>query len=97
MKSQIFTLLALMITACAFSLCSFPKSGMAVRIRQLSAVGEGSLVPNVVFKARVRDHTMKGSNPFRWKDIETRSLFENKRVVLFSIPGGCMLTCSCFS
>lgn len=52
------------------------------------AVTEGSTVPNVVFKARVRDESIGGSNPFKWKDVSTADLFKGKRVVIFSLPGG---------
>lgn len=49
---------------------------------------EGERVPNVVFKARVRDEKIGGPNPFKWKDVSTSDLFANKRVVLFALPGG---------
>jgi peroxiredoxin len=45
----------------------------------------------VVIKARVRDDTLGGDNPFTWKDVNTSELFVGKRVVLFALPGG-MLT-----
>ena len=56
--------------------------------RSLSMISEGSEVPNVVFKARVRDDSIGGSNPFTWKDVSSSDLFKGKRVVLFSLPGG---------
>lgn len=49
---------------------------------------EGDKVPNVVFKARVRDESLGGENPFKWKNVSTADLFNNKRVVVFALPGG---------
>jgi peroxiredoxin len=51
-------------------------------------VTEGDFVPNVVFKARVRDDTIAGPNPFTWKDVSTADLFQGKRSVVFALPGG---------
>lgn len=48
----------------------------------------GTVVPEVVFKARVRDASIEGTNPFTWKDVTTTDLFKGKRVVLFALPGG---------
>ena len=49
---------------------------------------EGDRVPHVIFKARVRDNSLGGENPFKWKEVSTKDLFENKRVVIFALPGG---------
>lgn len=49
---------------------------------------EGDSIPNVVFKARVRDEKIGGSNPFTWKDVSTSDLFKGKRSVVFALPGG---------
>lgn len=51
-------------------------------------VAEGETVPSVVFKARVRDESIGGPNPFTWKDVTSEDLFQGKRVVLFALPGG---------
>jgi peroxiredoxin len=51
-------------------------------------------VPNVVFKTRVRDESVPGSNPFRWQDRTTQEIFGGKRVVLFALPGAFTPTCS---
>lgn len=39
-----------------------------------------TMIPNVVFKARVRDNSINDPNPFRWKDVSTNDLFSGKRV-----------------
>lgn len=52
------------------------------------ALKESESIPNVVFKARVRDEKIGGSNPFTWKDITTSDLFKGKRSVVFALPGG---------
>jgi peroxiredoxin len=51
-------------------------------------------VPSVVFKTRVRDESVEGSNPFRWQDRTTQDIFGGKRVVVFSLPGAFTPTCS---
>lgn len=55
------------------------------------ALKEGDTIPNVVFKARVRDEKLGGPNPFTWKDVTTSELFKGKRSVLFALPGGSFL------
>lgn len=51
-------------------------------------------LPQCVFKTRVRDESVEGSNPYRWQDQTTQDLFGNKRVVLFALPGAFTPTCS---
>ncbi len=51
-------------------------------------------VPDVVFKTRVRDESVGGSNPFRWQDLTTQEIFGGRRVVLFALPGAFTPTCS---
>jgi len=51
-------------------------------------------VPNIIFKTRVRDDSMGGDNPFRWKDVSTDDIFKGKKVVIFSLPGAFTPTCS---
>eukprot|EP00597_Dinobryon_sp_UTEXLB2267_P001290 CAMPEP_0170058420 /NCGR_PEP_ID=MMETSP0019_2-20121128/1050_1 /TAXON_ID=98059 /ORGANISM="Dinobryon sp., Strain UTEXLB2267" /LENGTH=197 /DNA_ID=CAMNT_0010263357 /DNA_START=129 /DNA_END=722 /DNA_ORIENTATION=- len=58
------------------------------------AVSEGGEIPNVVFKARVRDESIGGSNPFTWKDVSSADLFKGKRSVVFALPGAFTPTCS---
>ncbi len=51
-------------------------------------------VPDVVFKTRVRDESVPGSNPFRWQDSTTQEIFGGKKVIVFSLPGAFTPTCS---
>ncbi|MEQ8958694.1 MAG: peroxiredoxin [Coleofasciculus sp. C2-GNP5-27] len=51
-------------------------------------------VPDAVFKTRVRDESVGGSNPYRWQDRTTQEIFGGKKVVLFSLPGAFTPTCS---
>jgi peroxiredoxin len=51
-------------------------------------------VPQVTFKTRVRDESIKEGNPFSWKDLTTDEIFKGKKVVLFSLPGAFTPTCS---
>lgn len=54
----------------------------------------GRRVPDVIFKTRVRDQTMRGDNPFRWQDLPSADVFRQKRIVLFSLPGAFTPTCT---
>ena len=56
----------------------------------------GKSVPHVTFKTRVRDESIKGDNPFKWLDMTTKELFENKKIIIFSLPGAFTPTCSTF-
>ncbi|MEM8554217.1 MAG: peroxiredoxin [Pseudomonadota bacterium] len=56
----------------------------------------GTKLPDVTFHTRVRDETLPGPNPFRWKDVTTTDYFAGKRVILFSLPGAFTPTCSTY-
>jgi len=51
-------------------------------------------IPSVVFKTRVRNDALDGSNPFEWKDLSSDDIFKNKKVIVFSLPGAFTPTCS---
>ncbi len=51
-------------------------------------------VSSIIFKTRVRDQAMGGNNPFRWQDVRTETIFKNKKVVVFALPGAFTPTCS---
>ena len=53
-------------------------------------------IPNVVFHMRVRDDSIEGSNPYRWKQVSSFELFENKNILAFSLPGAFTPTCSTY-
>ena len=50
-----------------------------------------------IFKFRIGDTDEKGGCTFiggEWKDVSTKELFGNKKVVIFSLPGAFTPTCS---
>ncbi len=55
---------------------------------------ENTKVPNVTFKTRVRDESIGGENPYKWQDLTSEEIFNNKKVVLFALPGAFTPTCS---
>lgn len=54
------------------------------------------IVPNVVFKTRVRDDRIEGPNPYRWEDRTSFDYFAGRRVLIFSLPGAFTPTCSTY-
>ena len=60
---------------------------------------EGRRIPEVTFKCREGDNQQlaDGGCGFiggEWKDVTTRDIFKDKRVVVFSLPGAFTPTCS---
>ncbi len=55
---------------------------------------EGSPVPDVVFKMRVRDESVGGDNPYRWQDVSSKEIFSGKKVVVLGLPGAFTPVCT---
>ena len=54
-------------------------------------------VPYTNFKTRVGDNNAVGGCTFiggEWKDLNTSEIFENKKIVVFALPGAFTPTCS---
>ncbi len=51
-------------------------------------------VPDIIFKTRVRDESLGGDNPFRWQDVSSADIFQDKKVVVLALPGAFTPTCS---
>ena len=52
------------------------------------------LVPQAVFKTRVRNDKSDDSNPFEWRELTTDEIFNEKKIVLFAVPGAFTPACS---
>ena len=55
------------------------------------------LIIDHIFKFRIGDTDEKGGCTFiggEWKDVSTKELFGDKKVVIFSLPGAFKQTCS---
>jgi peroxiredoxin len=61
---------------------------------------ENTTVPSVSFRVRVADPTAESNNceivPSTWADLSTDEIFNNKKVIVFSLPGAFTPTCSTF-
>ncbi|HCR52059.1 TPA: peroxiredoxin [Candidatus Kaiserbacteria bacterium] len=55
---------------------------------------EGSSVPDVAFKMRVRDESVGGDNPYRWQDVSSKEIFSGKKVVVLGLPGAFTPVCT---
>ena len=53
-----------------------------------------AIVPDVIFRTRVRDESIGGDNPFRWQDVSTDDIFAGKKIVVLALPGAYTPTCS---
>ena len=53
-------------------------------------------VANINFKVRVKDETINSDNPYRWDVLTSFDIFEEKKILLFSLPGAFTPTCSTF-
>ena len=54
------------------------------------------VIPEVIFKTRVRDENSNEENPYKWENKTTSDFFEGKKNILFSLPGAFTPTCSTF-
>jgi thioredoxin-dependent peroxiredoxin len=54
----------------------------------------GRRVPAIVFKTRVRDESIGGSNPYRWQDLRSEEIFNGRRTAVFALPGAFTPVCS---
>jgi peroxiredoxin len=53
----------------------------------------GFSAPKVQLKIRVRDNNVEGDNKFRWDKMNTKDIYEGKRIIIFALPGAYTPTC----
>ena len=53
----------------------------------------GFPAPKVQLKIRVRDNNVEGDNKFRWDKLNTKDIYEGKRIIIFALPGAYTPTC----
>jgi len=59
-------------------------------------IRKGDKLPSVLFNTRVRDENIGGPNPYRWEVKSTDDYFNDKRAILFGLPGAFTPTCSTY-
>ena len=55
---------------------------------------EGQPAPKVKLQCRKRDSTVKGPNKFCWNEVNTKELYQDRRIIIFALPGAFTPTCS---
>ena len=55
---------------------------------------KGEKAPRVKLQCRKRDNKVKGPNKFCWNEVSTKDLYENRRIIIFGLPGAFTPTCS---
>lgn len=55
---------------------------------------EGQSAPKVKLQCRKRDSTVKGPNKFCWNEVNTKELYQDRRIIIFALPGAFTPTCS---
>tara|TARA_B110001469_G_C9581493_1_gene288423 strand:- start:429 stop:1049 length:621 start_codon:yes stop_codon:yes gene_type:complete len=55
---------------------------------------EGQSAPKVKLQCRKQDSTVKGPNKFCWNEVNTKELYQDRRIIIFALPGAFTPTCS---
>ena len=64
------------------------------KCRSVLEMLEGKIAPKVELEVRKRDNRVKGDNKFSWDKLDTNSIYKNKRIIIFALPGAFTPTCS---